>query len=212
MRLHDPLGVRPTISEFPRRPFRDTGLWVHGERGSMKGSKRASKPKTNTSSRRESGPSACALYSETWPLFVSVCLPQGSRLGCHLLIQPFNLVSFSLASTLKSFLQLGPRERKISPKFFRPKFFHGRPRGMSVPKCFFFQDLEGLTEVFGRMSAGISAPKLPLWAHFRSWSTCYSREQKRHVKLFHIKLLSVTPATDQEPKKGIPFFSKSLHV
>ena len=29
------------------------------------------------------------------------------------------------------------RERKISPKFFRPKFFHGRPRGMSVPKCSF---------------------------------------------------------------------------
>ena len=27
------------------------------------------------------------------------------------------------------------RERKISPKFFRPKFFHGRPRVMSVPKC-----------------------------------------------------------------------------
>ena len=58
------------------------------------------------------------------------------------------------------------RERKISPKFFRPKFFHGRPRGMSVPKCLFFQDLEGLTEVFGRMSAGISGQKLPLWAEF----------------------------------------------
>ena len=59
------------------------------------------------------------------------------------------------------------RERKISPKFFRPKFFHGRPRGMSVPKClFFFQDLEGLTEVFGGMSAGMSGPKLPLWAEF----------------------------------------------
>ena len=60
----------------------------------------------------------------------------------------------------------GFRERKISPKFFRPKFFHGCPRGISLPKCFFFQDLEGLTEVFGRMSAGISAPKLPLWADF----------------------------------------------
>ena len=53
------------------------------------------------------------------------------------------------------------RERKISPKFF-----HGRPRGMSVPKCLFSQDLEGLTEVFGRMSAGISGQKLPLWAEF----------------------------------------------
>ena len=58
------------------------------------------------------------------------------------------------------------RERKTSPKFFRPKFFHGRPRGTSVRKCLFFQDLEGLTEVFGRMSAGISGPKLPLWAEF----------------------------------------------
>ena len=28
------------------------------------------------------------------------------------------------------------------------------------------QDLEGLTEVFGRMSAGISGQKLPLWADF----------------------------------------------
>ena len=34
------------------------------------------------------------------------------------------------------------RERKISPKFFRPKFFRGRPRGTSVAKCLFFQDLE----------------------------------------------------------------------
>ena len=38
---------------------------------------------------------------------------------------------------------------------------------MPVPKyLFFFQDLEGLTEVFSRMSAGISAPKLPLCADF----------------------------------------------
>ena len=37
---------------------------------------------------------------------------------------------------------------------------------MSVPKCLFFQDLEGLTEVFGRMSAGISGPKLPVWTDF----------------------------------------------
>ena len=32
-------------------------------------------------------------------------------------------------------------ERKISPKFFRPKFFRGHPRGMSVPKCVFFKNL-----------------------------------------------------------------------
>ena len=63
------------------------------------------------------------------------------------------------------------RERKISPKFFRPKFFHGCPCGMSVPKCLFFEDLEGLTEVFGRMCAGISGQKLPLWADFLFLST-----------------------------------------
>ena len=37
---------------------------------------------------------------------------------------------------------------------------------MSVPQCLFFHDLEGLTEVFGRMSAGMSGRKLPLWADF----------------------------------------------
>ena len=58
------------------------------------------------------------------------------------------------------------RERKISPKLFRPKFLHARPRGMSVPQCLFFQDLEGLTEVLGGMSAGMSCRKLPLWAEF----------------------------------------------
>ena len=55
------------------------------------------------------------------------------------------------------------------PEVFQTEvvFVYGRPRGMSVPKClFFFQDLEGLTEVFGPMSAGISGPKLPLWADF----------------------------------------------
>ena len=47
---------------------------------------------------------------------------------------------------------------------------------MSVRKCLFFQDLEGLTEVFGRMSAGISGPKLPLWAEF---SFLRTREEPR---------------------------------
>ena len=36
-----------------------------------------------------------------------------------------------------------------------------------------FQDLEGLTEVFGRMSAGISGPKLPLWAEFSFLISAY---------------------------------------
>ena len=65
------------------------------------------------------------------------------------------------------FLWKNRERKKNQPEvFFRPKFCRGRPRGMSVPKCFFFQDLEVLTEVFGRMSAGISGQKLPLWAEF----------------------------------------------
>ena len=46
-----------------------------------------------------------------------------------------------------------------------------------MPKFIFFQDLEGLTEVFGRMSAGISAPKLPLWAGF-SFLNYATKKQK----------------------------------
>ena len=66
------------------------------------------------------------------------------------------------------------RERKISPKFFRPKFFRGRSCGMSVPKCLlFFQDLEGLTEVFGQIFAGTSGRRLPLWAVFSFLKTRY---------------------------------------
>ena len=37
---------------------------------------------------------------------------------------------------------------------------------MPVPKCLFFQDLEGPTEVFGGTSAGMSGPKLLCWAEF----------------------------------------------
>ena len=40
----------------------------------------------------------------------------------------------------------------------------------------FFQDLEGLTEVFGRMSGGISGPKLPLWAEFSFLSEMTSQK------------------------------------
>ena len=32
---------------------------------------------------------------------------------------------------------------RVSPKLFRPKFFHGRPRGMSEPKCLFFPGFRG---------------------------------------------------------------------
>ena len=60
------------------------------------------------------------------------------------------------------------RERKISPKLFRPKFFRGRPRSMSVPTCMFFHDLEGLTEAFGGMSTRTFAPKTSSFQIFRS--------------------------------------------
>ena len=46
---------------------------------------------------------------------------------------------------------------KNQPDNFQTEvFFCGRPRGMSVPKRLFFQNLEGLAEVFGRMCSGTS--------------------------------------------------------
>ena len=50
---------------------------------------------------------------------------------------------------------------------------------MSVPKCLFSQDLEGLTEVFGRMSAGISGQKLPLWAEFSFLNFAFPLQRPR---------------------------------
>ena len=46
-----------------------------------------------------------------------------------------------------------------------------------------FQDLEGLTEAFGGMSAGMSGPKLPLWAEFSYRSTI----QQGNPSLYHLK-------------------------
>ena len=60
---------------------------------------------------------------------------------------------FGLALSLVWFAGATPdlnRERKISPKFFRPKFFRGRPRGMSVPKCLFFLGFGGPDRSFWR--------------------------------------------------------------
>ena len=109
---------------------------------------------------------------------------------CIFLLFPSFLPAEALEfSELKTPLVYTFRERKISPKFFRPKFFHGRPRGMSVPKCLFFQDLEGLTEVFGGMSAGMSGRKLPLWAEFSflnffpSKKSCNSQEERKSAKI-----------------------------
>ena len=58
------------------------------------------------------------------------------------------------------------RNENSARSFSDRSFFRGRPHGMSVPKCFIYQDLERMTEVFGGMSAGISGRKLPLWADF----------------------------------------------
>ena len=63
---------------------------------------------------------------------------------------------------------------KSARKFFRPKFCHGRARGMPVPQCLFEQDLEGLTEVFDRMSTGVSGDIRPKTSSFgwffHSWT------------------------------------------
>ena len=57
------------------------------------------------------------------------------------------------------------RERKISPKFFRPKFFRGRPRGMSVPKCLFFF-FPGFGGPDRSCPQGRPAENFGLWADF----------------------------------------------
>ena len=55
---------------------------------------------------------------------------------------------------------------------------------MSVQKCLFFQDLEGLTKVLGGMSAlsaGMSGRKPPLWAEF-SFYACNDFEKDGKLK------------------------------
>ena len=75
---------------------------------------------------------------------------------------------------------------------------------MSVPKCLFFQDLEGLTEVFGRMSAGISGEKLPLWAEFsflskgQVWANITGNKSIRSGRAY---LLSILPKS--QSRNGI---------
>ena len=50
------------------------------------------------------------------------------------------------------------------PEVFQTEVFSWTSARDVRSKMLVFQDLEGLTEVFGRMSAGISGQKLPLWA------------------------------------------------
>ena len=88
----------------------------------------------------------------------------------------FLLIAFALDRTLSVYPFMHGKElsshspplgnEKSARSFSDRSFFMDVRTGGSAPKCFIFQDLEGLTEVFRRMSAGISVPKLPLWADF----------------------------------------------
>ena len=72
-----------------------------------------------------------------------------------------------ILTIISAFSSLKVRERNISPKFFRPKFFRGRPRGMPVPKCLVFQDLEGLNRSsWPDVPQGRPAENFGLWADF----------------------------------------------
>ena len=51
-----------------------------------------------------------------------------------------------LANTQSSFFSRNGDE-KSTPKISDQSFIRGRQRGMSVPRCLFLKDLEGLTEV-----------------------------------------------------------------
>ena len=61
------------------------------------------------------------------------------------------------------------RERKISPKFFRPKFFHGRPRGMSVPNACFSRIWRAWPKFLAGCPQGCPAQNLLFGLNFRSW-------------------------------------------
>ena len=83
---------------------------------------------------------------------------------------------------------------------------------MSVPKCFIFQDLEQLTEVFGGMSAGISGRKLPLWADFSFliFPLCHSYFAAGDVKGRSVsKMISDTPSARLSARLRL---LQSLHV
>ena len=68
--------------------------------------------------------------------------------------------------------RLQVRERKFSPKFFRPKSFRVDVRtGCPCQNALFSRIWSALTEVFGGASAGISGRKLPLWADFSFLTT-----------------------------------------
>ena len=49
---------------------------------------------------------------------------------------------------------------------------------MSMPECLFSQDLEGLTKVFDRMCAGMSAP---IWADFSFLSNGFEKKKDRYL-------------------------------
>ena len=55
---------------------------------------------------------------------------------------------------------------KNQPEVFQTEVFSWTSARHVRAKMLVFQDLEDLTEVFGRMSAGTSGRKLPLWADF----------------------------------------------
>ena len=66
------------------------------------------------------------------------------------------------------------------PEVFQTEVFSWTSARHVRSKMLVFQDLEGLTEVFGRMSAGISGQKLPLRAEFSFLSFGVLRENVWH--------------------------------
>ena len=65
---------------------------------------------------------------------------------------------------------------KNQPEVFQTEVFSWTSARYGHAKCLFFQDLEGLTEVFGGISAGTSGRRLPLWADFSFLITVCSVE------------------------------------
>ena len=72
------------------------------------------------------------------------------------------------------------RECKFSPKFSDRSFFVDVRAACPCSNACFSQDLKGLTEVFGRMSAGVSGRKLPLGADFSFLSFRRQFDEDQH--------------------------------
>ena len=105
----------------------------------------------------------------------------------------------NLALVERTFQTLG--NEKSARSFSDRSFFMDVRAGCPCENACFFQDMESLTEVFGRMSAGISSAKLPLWAEFRAGKKPINKQT--HKQNFH----GIVPGLSRDCPGTLPAFS-----